>query len=308
MNAPTKIAGFVAVLAAVFSLALGVGTQVGPVGQPVRVQSTDHTASETEAGMSNTNIPGGLMTSQNGYGLQLQSTQVQAGDARPIAFIIKGPDGKPITSYDVEHEKELHLIVVRRDFTGFQHIHPVRGSDGTWTGGANLTPGQWRVFADFKPSNAEALTLGADLAVPGTVGPAPPLTVSRTATVDAYTVTLTGELVPGAHSMLTLRVAKDGQPVTDLEPYLGAYGHLVALREGDLAYLHVHPGGEPADGQTQPGPDIEFGADVPSAGGYHLYLDFKHAGAVRTAPFTLDATGPTDGTGSNDMGHGREKN
>ncbi len=94
--------------------------------------------------------------------------------------------------------------------------------------------------------------------------------------------------------MLTLRVSRDGQPVTDLEPYLGAYGHLVALREGDLAYLHVHPGGEPSDGQTLPGPDIEFGAEVPSAGGYHLYLDFKHAGVVRTAQFTLDATSPDE--------------
>jgi hypothetical protein len=307
MNAPTKLAGFVAVLASVFSLAFAVGTAVGPIGQPAQVQNAKPTARQIEAEVSYPNIPGGLMTSQNGYALELQSTQVQAGDARPIAFIIKGPDGNPVTSFDVEHEKELHLILVRRDFTGFQHLHPQRGLDGTWTVDANVTPGQWRIFADFKPSGAAALTLGADLAVPGTVGPAAELPVSRTATVDGYTVTLTGELVAGAHSMLTLRVSKDGRPVTDLEPYLGAYGHLVALREGDLAYLHVHPGGEPADGQTQPGPDIEFGAEVPSAGGYHLYLDFKHGGVVRTAQFALDASDPSDGTGSNDTGHGHEK-
>ena len=90
--------------------------------------------------------------------------------------------------------------------------------------------------------------------------------MTRTATVDGYTVTLAGDLVAGEHSMLTLSVSKDGRPVTDLQPYLGAYGHLVALREGDLAYLHVHPGGEPGDGRTKPGPDIEFGAEVPSAG------------------------------------------
>ncbi len=89
---------------------------------------------------------------------------------------------------------------------------------------------------------------------------------------------------------------KDGRPVTDLQPYLEAYGHLVALREGDLAYLHVHPGGEPGDGKTKPGPDIEFGAEVPSAGAYHLYLDFKHDGVVRTAQFALDATGARQGT------------
>ena len=85
--------------------------------------------------------------------------------------------------------------------------------------------------------------------------------------------------------MLKLSVAKDGRPVTDLQPYLGAYGHLVALRGGDLAYLHVHPDGEPGDGKTSPGPDVEFGAEVPSVGSYHLYLDFKHDGVVRTAEF-----------------------
>ena len=82
--------------------------------------------------------------------------------------------------------------------------------------------------------------------------------------MDGYTVTLDGDLAPGQTSKLTLKVTKDGKPVTDLQPYLGAYGHLVALRAGDLAYLHVHPDGEPGDGKTTPGPDITFYAEVPS--------------------------------------------
>ena len=67
-------------------------------------------------------------------------------------------------------------------------------------------------------------------------------------TVGDYTVTLDGDVKAGGDSKLTLTVAKDGKPVTDLQPYLAAYGHLVALRDGDLAYLHVHPEGEPGDG------------------------------------------------------------
>ena len=114
--------------------------------------------------------------------------------------------------------------------------------------------------------------------------------------MDGYTVTLVGDLVAGEHSPLTLRVTKGGEPVTDLQPYLGAYGHLVTLRSGDLAYLHVHPGGEPGDGKTKPGPDISFGAEVPSAGAYHLYLDFKHDGVVRTAQFRLETTPATPTT------------
>ncbi|AQA23575.1 putative secreted protein [Rhodococcus sp. MTM3W5.2] len=86
---------------------------------------------------------------------------------------------------------------------------------------------------------------------------------------------------------MTLTVARDGKPVTDLQPYLGAFGHLVALRTGDLAYLHVHPQGEPGDGVTAPGPDVNFHAQAPSDGTYRLFLDFQHENVVRTAEFTV---------------------
>ena len=102
--------------------------------------------------------------------------------------------------------------------------------------------------------------------------------------VDDYTVTVQGDLVAGRTSRLTLTVAKAGVPVTDLQPYLGAYGHLVALRAGDLGYLHVHPQQTDAAG-----PRIVFDAEVPTAGAYRLFLDFQHAGVVRTAAFTATA-------------------
>ena len=88
-----------------------------------------------------------------------------------MAFTIEGPDGNPVTEYDVEHEEDLHLIAVRRDFTGFQHVHPEMDADGTWTTALDLTAGQWRLFADFKATGADALTLGNDLAVRGSYRP-----------------------------------------------------------------------------------------------------------------------------------------
>jgi hypothetical protein len=78
-----------------------------------------------------------------------------------------------VTEYDVEHDKELHLIAVRRDFAGFQHLHPEMADDGTWTTTLDLTAGAWRLFADFKATGADALTLGNDLAVRGKYGQFP---------------------------------------------------------------------------------------------------------------------------------------
>ncbi|MFD0785678.1 hypothetical protein ACFQZ8_17370, partial [Micromonospora azadirachtae] len=152
-------------------------------------------------------------------------------------------------------------------------------------------PGVWRAFADFTPTGGDPLTLGVDVTVPGALTPRPLPAPTSSTTVDGYTVTLAGDPEPGRTAELTLTISRDGAPVTDLEPYLGAYGHLVALRQGDLAYLHVHPDGEPGDGRTRPGPAVNFRAEVPSSGTYRLYLDFKHGGAVHTAQFTVLVNG-----------------
>ena len=299
MSTTTRVAGFLLGIAALFGASFAVGSTVGPVA--AEPESHDEIGGHDDGGhgesghaesASTEQPPGGLMTSQDGYRLVLDRAQQQAGRDRSLAFHVEGPDGLPVTAYDVEHDKRLHLIAVRRDFRGFQHVHPVLGDDGTWRVPVDLSPGPWRVFADFHPTGGEALTLGADLSVPGPVPATPGLPDTRVATVDGYTVTLTGDLVAGEHSELTLEVTREGAPVTDLQPYLGAYGHLVALREGDLAYLHVHPDGEPGDGETAAGPEVGLMAEVPSAGRYHLYLDFKHDGVVRTAQFALEAGRP----------------
>lgn len=308
MNTPTKVAGFIGGLAAVFAIALGVGNAFGP--EPSEAANHDeHVAGSTQETDTPpaADIPGGMMISQNGYTLGLTKAEATAGDKVPVAFTITGPDGAAVTKYDIEHEKQLHLIAVRRDFTGFQHVHPELSSDGTWSTTLDLTSGSWRLFADFKATGAEALTLGADLAVSGVYEPAERSEETRVAQVDGYTVTLDGDLKAGADAKLTLAVTHNGKPVTDLEPYLGAYGHLVALRSGDLAYLHVHPDGEPDDGKTQPGPDVVFHTAVPSDGTYHLYLDFKHQGVVRTAAFTVNVSGTATaavvGSGDAHSGH-----
>jgi len=293
MSVPTKLVGFLVALVAIFAGAVGIGRAVGPIDAAPAAEHGDVDGMDDmdDMKMGAADFPKGLMVSQNGYTFRLAETTVAPGSAVPVAFTIEGPDGIPVTEYDVEHEKELHLIAVRRDFSGFQHVHPERAVDGTWSSSLDLSAGQWRLFADFKATGAEAVTLGNDLAVRGSYQPATAVAESLTATVEGYTVTLDGDLVAGEEARLTLSVTRDGAPVTDLEPYLGAFGHLVALRSGDLAYLHVHPEGTPGDGETDPGPDVVFFAQVPSPGRYHLYLDFKHEGVVRTAAFTVTGSG-----------------
>ena len=233
---------------------------------------------------------GGLSVSENGYTLELDSTIFTAG-VQPVSFRVIGPDRQAVTEFVPEHEKELHVIAVRRDTAGFQHVHPVRDEKGTWSVELALEPGDWRFFTDVHPAAHDGtMTLGIDVAVSGAYDPQPLPEATSTAQIGEYTVALDGELVPGEASALILTVSRNGRPVTDLQPYLAAYGHLVALRVGDLGYLHVHPEGGPGDRTTAPGPEIAFMAVAPSAGTYRLYLDFQHNDAVRTAEFTVPTT------------------
>lgn len=288
MRTPTRIGGYAVGLVAIFAAALGVGRVVGPDAAPPPPPVHADGGHVEDDHVEVAAVPGGLQVAEDGYRLVPASTALPAGTAAPFTFRVTGPDGTPVTAYTPTHDKDLHLIAVRRDLTDFQHVHPTMAADGTWS--VPLTAaaaGPYRVFADFQPAGRdEALTLGVDVTAAGTFAPRPLPPPARTATVDGYTVTLAGDLVPGTGSRLTLSVSRAGRPVTDLQPYLAAYGHLVALRDGDLAYLHVHPEETPGAG-----PDLTFVAEVPSAGAYGLFLDFKHGGTVRTAAFTAEAHG-----------------
>jgi hypothetical protein len=293
-----KFTGFVFGLAVVFVVAVGVGRTLGPDGGAA-VERTHEGMPTTEQNAAQDELPGGLMSRQDGYSLELAETRVDAKKDVPLRFRITDFSGAPVTRYVDSHEKQLHLIVVRRDMVGFQHVHPVLDGNGTWSVPVDLSrAGDYRVFADFVPAGGEALTLGADVHAGGRYDPQPLPPVATSTTVDGYTVSLSGNLKANESSMLTLSVSRNGKPVTDLQPYLGAYGHLVALRTSDLAYLHVHPMGEPSDGTTPAGPEIGFHTTVPSNGNYRLFLDFRHNDVVRTAEFTVSvgATGSTTPT------------
>ncbi len=276
MRTPVRLAVVAAGLGAVFAAAVGVGAAVGPVDAPETHPAAAAPAPEAEAGP--------------GYVLDVLQEQPAAGTAT-VEFRVLGPDGAPVTGYTPDHGEDLHLVAVRADLSGYQHVHPDLGADGTWRAPLTLTPGSWHLVADTTPAAAaEDLALTADLQVAGEYDPRPLPEPAPVAETDGYTVVLTGGLTPGAESELTFSVSRDGRPVTDLQPHLGAYGHLVALREGDLEYLHVHPV-EDEHVAPAPGPHVGFAATAPSAGTYRLFLDFRHGDAVHTAAFTVQATG-----------------
>ena len=229
--------------------------------------------------------PGGLAVSAGGYTLEAASTFFEPGREEAFAVRIRDEARTEVRDLEEQHGERMHLIVVPRDLSGYQHLHPSLDEDGTWAVPLTLPePMVYRAFVDFAVEGLP-LTLGIDLFAPGDFRPEPlpePADVVRTED-GGYEVALeTDDLDLAAGSTLTFRVLREGRTIENLEPYLGAAGHLVALCEGDLAYLHVHP-----EGEGDSGPGVSFRAAFPSAGRYRLFLQFAHEERVRTAAFTL---------------------
>ena len=280
MPYPRSVFFRLAAFGAVLTVLLGAGALAGDLtdaGGAPETAPEEH----TEMSTSTSDSVHGLAVADGGLRVVVDDPELRRGRTERLSFRIVDRRGATVRDFDVEQEKRMHLILARRDLTGFQHLHPEQGADGAWSTTVRVDDaGSYRLFADFS-RDGEARTLASDLRVDGAADllPLPPPR-TRSVSDGGYDVSLdAGSARPGEETDLRFSVAKDGAPVRT-EPYLGAGGHLVALREGDLAYLHVHP--------TEEGDGVGFAATFPTAGRYRLFLQFKHAGRVQTAAFTLE--------------------
>jgi hypothetical protein len=306
VSTPAKLAAFAATLAVLFGGGALAGGAVDPDRDAPRataaedgherVPASAHT--EPKAGGHGAAAKAahpvrGLAVAERGLRIVVDDPELRRGRAETVRLRIVDDAGATVRDFDVEHERRLHLIVARRDLGAFQHLHPDQQPDGSWTVRLRLDDaGSYRMFADFSTGD-EPSTLATDLRVDGRADLGPLPAPAPTAVSDGgYDVRLdAGRARPGQEADLRFTITKDARAV-HTDPYLGAGGHLVALREGDLAFLHVHPtepGHGAPEGEADPHDDaIGFAATFPTEGRYRLFLQFKHEGRVRTVAFTQE--------------------
>src|SRR3954470_13161885 len=163
MSVAGKLAGFAVVLALVFAGAALAGSQLDV--------HPGKTATE-KPGMGAMDAPQpvrGLAVSEKGLTLELARRRAPQGSPFALAFRILDGRGQTVRDFDVEHAKRMHFIVVRRDMTGFQHLHPTENADGTWSLPVTLPEaGAYRVFADFSVGK-KPYTLADAIAVDGSL-------------------------------------------------------------------------------------------------------------------------------------------
>jgi hypothetical protein len=235
----------------------------------------------------------------------------RAGEKVRLRFIVSEPrTGVRAKRFVLNHEKLFHLFIVSQDMADYQHIHPRLEPDGSFVVETVLPrTGLYKLHSDFFPVggtsqviHSELVTAGYGRTRPGAKSAPASLTpdTTLTKTVDGMKVELVlggggavGSPAAGLFVPLKYRLtdAQTGEPVRDLEPYLGAWGHTLILNADQSQYLHSHPtemlpGG--ADRESRRGgPEVEFGAMFPEAGDYRIWTQFQRAGKIVTVAFTV---------------------
>jgi hypothetical protein len=235
----------------------------------------------------------GLSDSQDGFRFVPVTVPTTRGTGLPLAFRILGRTGRPETEFQADMTKPLHFFVVRDDMQGYQHVHPELAGD-TWHTTVSVPDGgAYRMYVEFVSGDPSHPTvLGSTFVIPGDTSFVPLPPPADRAEADGYTVIRPdGVTEPVVRQVSRLRfriVDPSGMPVTEPEPYLGAYGHLTGFDSVMLSVTHTHPverlGTRLTDGE------ITFQAQFALRGEHRLFLEFQARGKVRTAAFTVFVT------------------
>lgn len=223
------------------------------------------------------------------YPLDLEATprHAPAGRKLRLVFRVKDPrTGKPVENFEVVHEKLFHLFVVGDDLQYFAHEHPAPASGGEFVLETELPkPGTYRLLADFYPAGGTPQLIPKTLTTAGWTRPiaaarlTPDLAPKRTENLEVELRMEPAQPIAGKKTLLFFRL----KPSDGLEPYLGAWGHMLIASHDLIDTLHAHP--SIAEG----GPELQFDVIFPRAADYRIWVQFQRAGRVNTAAFTVPA-------------------
>lgn len=253
------------------------------------------------------------------------ATAIPAAQTQDFIIKVQSTNGETITQFDRVHEKLMHFIVVSNDLKSFQHLHPEYKGKGVFNLKANLPAvGAYTAFADYTPTGKSQQANAVALDAGQTMGVAPMVDTSFTKTIAGLEVTLAldpKKVKPGVETPIAFNFQDaQGKPVTDLQPYFGAMGHLVVIKYSPkltaASYLHAHPQemagmdhgkgheGHKIDGsmsgmkmdkkdnamKMEQSGTVTFETTFPETGLYKMWGQFKRGGKVITADFTISVS------------------
>ena len=246
-----------------------------------------------DCGMALVEIPDATGAS---YWLDAEADPAAAPAGKPVRLRLTIRDRETnaaVTALETIHDRLLHLFIVSHDLSFFDHVHPESANEGAFEIAVTLPKaGAYRLVADVLPTGAAPQTLQHTIVTAGSAAPLIPTPAEPKAEVlEAVRDGVRARLVPagaraGGDAHLTLEVtdARTGAPVIDLEPYLGAWGHMLLAHTslGDIAHSHPY-----LEETTPGGPTVTFQTLFARAGWYRVWTQVQRGGRVLTFGFTL---------------------
>jgi len=239
------------------------------------------------------------------YGLDFKAVSTGGDPLSQRLIFTPTQDGKLLRDLPVVHEHPLHLTIVSQDLSYFAHVHPVPQVDGSLEIEFHFPEaGSYLLFAEYMPVgerdqifrfrlgvNVRELLADADPPLDLTAGDAKPIPGHPEMT--AQLICQPRSPTAGTHAMLMFRLMDRGQPVTNLESYMGAMGHCAIISQDTQMFLHCHPEQlYPCGPDSRGGPTIAFHTLFPSAGRYKIWGQFQRDGQIIVADFVLDIADP----------------
>ena len=294
---------------------MGVTSAMGDHAEVTTGDDHEAGAADDHAGMTDPSGAAGVVAPE-AAGVRVEWTSAPAAPqpGQPVALsyrVVDEASGEAVTDLPLDHQRPMHLILVSRDLGTFQHIHPELGPDGSYRVDTTLpSAGTYLLYDEFVRDgrtvlDRRELVVGAPTTQAATLAPD-----TAPKTVDGLTVALgdPGTIRVGESTRLAVTVTQDGQPVTDLAPYLGAAAHVAIVAEDGGAFAHTHgeiaataAADDHAETSTQGeaeeaghglpaafGPDLAVEHTFPAPGRYKLWVQVSHGDRVITAPFVVE--------------------
>lgn len=212
---------------------------------------------------------------QRGISVEMIAGEPTVGEILPLRFrIIRKPQGEIVDDLQVEHEKMMHVIGVRRDLQEFIHIHPQRVSPGLWQVNYAFTnAGQYQFWSDIKHRGVVYSFAHPILNVTGASTSTPPVQIPKLHDEKSgYRISLEmpGELVAGQTNLLLVKIQNSEGTQIGTDFFLGAALHVVVIKEDLSIYAHGHAGNH-LKGER----DLYFNQVFPERGNYKIFAQFR---------------------------------
>ncbi|MNO20663.1 hypothetical protein D3C76_104180 [compost metagenome] len=98
----------------------------------------------------------------------LSSPNPQPNEDISVTIEIRDTNGKRLENFEISHEKQMHLIVVSKDLSFLNHIHPEYKGKGVFQVKTRLpSGGEYKLVADSVPEGVGSIAKNTWITVSG---------------------------------------------------------------------------------------------------------------------------------------------